>query len=267
MTETLNLDLRALRCEGNLAFLPTEQLNNYPILKATLIKACGKYKNNSFEFPYPAQTVIDQLISGKSINFKKEFQFFATPETVAERLMDEIIFMYPEFDVLEPSAGHGSLIDALLKRNVGVIKHIDAIELSELNFAVLEEKYRGNENVNIIKGDFLENKSKKVYDLIIANPPFTNNQDIDHIRKMYSILGRGGQLISIASTSWLHGSQKKQIEFREWLDEIEAEIKPIKQGEFKSSGTNVESVLLVINKVLPLTPKQEEPEKYQLNLF
>lgn len=249
MKESLKQDLSALTCKGNTATLPAEPLNNYAELKKVLTKACGKYKRNTFVFPYPAKQVVSALASGKNIDFKKEFQFFATPPELAERMANEIVWDKKHMDILEPSAGHGALIDAVLSQNKDVSKQFDAIELSELNEAVLRDKYRLNGmQVMITQGDFLNIDFKKKYDIIVANPPFSKNQDIDHIRKMHSLLKDGGQLITIASKSWTFGSQKKQVEFREWLEnDVAANWIDLDHGSFKSSGTNVAGVLITIN--------------------
>lgn len=134
MKESLKQDLEILECVGNIAKLPTKPLNDYNELKTVLIKACGKYKRNTFEFPYSAKSIIDTLLTGKNIDFKKEFQFFATPVELAERMADEIVFDKMRIEILEPSGGHGALIDAVLNRNKLVVKNFDVVELSELNF-------------------------------------------------------------------------------------------------------------------------------------
>jgi len=249
MKETLKQDLQSMVCIGNTAKLPTARLNNYPELRKTLIKACGKYKRNTFEFLYPAKVIINKLVSGVTIDFKKEFQFFTTPPQLAENMVDQFYFEKAVLDCLEPSGGHGVLIDALLNRNQ-ITKNFDVIELSELNEAVLRDKYSHlGTQVMITKGDFLKIEFSKKYDLIIANPPFSKNQDIDHIKKMYSLLNDTGQLVTISSKSWFQGSQKKQVEFKHWLEnDVCADLYDLDQGTFKSSGTNVSGMLIAIRK-------------------
>lgn len=240
MKDTLIQDLKALTTEGNTAFLPKEPLNNYPELKTMLTKACGKYCRNTFIFPYPSKPIIDVLISGKVIDFKKEFQFFHTGKEIAEQMMNQIIG-FPK-TILEPSAGQGHLIDELIKKFPDA--KIDAVELSELNFSILQDKYKGNPNINLIQGDYLKFKPKHKYDLIFANPPFSKNQDIDHVLKMYSEKEESqGQLISIMSTSWTFGSQKKQVEFRNFAEE-NLLVRTNENGAFKSSGTMVNTVMI-----------------------
>jgi len=244
MNENLKQDLKQLECVGNVAHLPKTPLNDYAGLKKMLTKANGKYKKNTFEFPYPAQAIINRLLSGEVIDFKKEFQFFPTPPEMCEILVNQVLWNKENMEILEPSAGHGALIDEILKRQPGA--NIDAVELSHLNFEVLLDKYK-KENMTITQGDFLDLRFSKKYDLIVANPPFSKNQDIDHVKKMYELLNEGGQLISIMSTSWTFGQQKKQIEFREWIEENGMYIEN-GQGSFKTSGTMVNTVLVTITK-------------------
>jgi phospholipid N-methyltransferase len=247
ISETLKEDLKSLRCEGNIAHLPSEQLNDYAGLKKVLTKATGKYTRNTFVFPVEAQAVVDKLIGGQSINFKKEFQFFATPPELAEYMCNQIVGNFAP-KVLEPSAGHGALIEAILKARPEA--EVEAVELSDINFRVLSEKWSETiDNVSVCQGDFLTmDFGSEKYDIVIANPPFSKNQDIDHIMKMYDLVKKGGQLITIASKSWTFGSQKKQEEFASFVDDQASLCIELDQGAFKTSGTNVSAMLLVFNR-------------------
>jgi len=46
--------------------------------------------------------------------------------------------------------------------------------------------------------------------------------------------------------SWTFGAQKKQKEFKEWLDEVGAVITNLPSGTFKESGTEVGAVIIEI---------------------
>lgn len=234
MKDTLKQDLQALTIEGNTAYLPKEPLNDYPALKKILSKATGVYKKNTFVFPTPAQPIIDKLLGGTVVDFKKEFQFFATPEDLASYCADQIIWEKDNIKVLEPSAGHGALIDTLTKNKPeGITLEIYAVELSDLNFNVLKEKY--GDKVKLYHADFMTWEAPCKFDIILANPLFNKNQDIDHIKRMYDMLDYNGQLIFIASTNWTFGQQKKQKAFKTWLeDEINGEWFTLEQGSFKT---------------------------------
>jgi 16S rRNA G1207 methylase RsmC len=100
---------------------------------------------------------------------------------------------------------------------------------------------------NLIGDDFLKHTGK-IYTKIIANPPFTKNQDIDHLKEMYNCLAAGGRLVCITSLSWVNGEQKKQVDFRNWLKEVDAEVIDSEKGTFKESGTMVGGKIIVVNK-------------------
>ena len=100
--------------------------------------------------------------------------------------------------------------------------------------------------------DFLKNEGK-TYSKIIANPPFTKNQDIDHLKEMYNCLSRGGKLVCITSESWVNGTQKKQIEFIDWLESVNADIIAIPKNSFKESGTSVGGRIIIIDKNTSVT--------------
>ena len=97
-------------------------------------------------------------------------------------------------------------------------------------------------------GDNFLKHNGKTYSKIIANPPFTKNQDIDHIKAMYRRLKPGGRLVSIASQHWLKSTNKKETDFRNWLKSVNAKTKEIGGGAFKESGTVVGGMIIIINK-------------------
>ncbi len=244
MKESLKKDLQSLKVEGNKVYLPTDELQNYAILKKTLVKACGKYKRNSFEFPYPARPIIDSLLSGEVVDFKKEFQFFATPSDLAEEMMNNIIG-WPE-KVLEPSAGHGNLIDAY--RKIRPNSQITAIELSSLNYNILKDKYDNIDEVDLIHSDFMEWETDEKFDLIIANPPFSKDQDIEHVMKMYDLLDKGGRIVTIMSPGFTFKKRGKAKIFKEFLETQEGIWNENESKSFQSSGTNVQTITVVIDK-------------------
>ena len=65
---------------------------------------------------------------------------------------------------------------------------------------------------------------------------------------MFERLGNGGRLVTIASNHWKTSQNKKETNFRNWLDKHNAEIIEIESGEFKESGTNISCCIIIINK-------------------
>lgn len=229
---------------GNRLELPSDcHFANYAAVKKSLITAGGKYNRCGFIFNEDAQAIKDRLVGGEAIDDKKKFQFFPTPRILAEKLV-ELAELNESHTVLEPSAGQGAIAN-LIKRDKYGSRACTVIELMDQNIKALQRQ-----GYFVHEGDFLSYNPEGLgkFDRIVANPPFTKNQDIDHIRHMYRFLKEGGRLVSMASKSWVTGSQKKQKEFRQWLASVSTEIIDVDAGEFKESGTMVSSSIVIIEK-------------------
>lgn len=235
--------LKKMIVNGNRLDLPTdEQFANYPAVKKVLVTAGGKYNKSGFIFKEDAQAILDRLTGGEVINDKKKFQFFATPPELANRLV-ELAGVEPGDRVLEPSAGQGA-ISSIVK---DITRDCVMVELMHENVQILGEA--GND---VIESDFLDLDTDQIgkFDKIVANPPFTKNQDIAHIKHMYGFLVPGGKLVSVASPSWMFGEQQKQVAFRNWVEDVGGTVTELEAGAFKQSGTNVSSVIVEIERQL-----------------
>ena len=237
--------LKRCKIEGNTLFLPPISegpLENYQQVRQALMNAGATYKKNTFIFKSDAQPFIDRLTSGESANIKKEFQFFPTPDDIADHLVS-LAGLQESDRILEPSAGQGAIVNAILRQNEHAI--IECCELMPENADILLKA-----GYKVIRNDFMQITDRKsAYDKIIANPPFNKNQDIDHIFKMWECLKPGGRIVTIASKHWQHSNNKKEKQFREWLYMVGAEIISIDGGQFKESGTMVATCIVVINKL------------------
>lgn len=233
--------------EGKTVKLPNVQLDRkeYLGVKKSLELIGGKWKSGKvqgFVFETDPTDLLSEISGGKKVNLKKEFQFFATPDELAKRLV-VLAEIQKDDTILEPSAGQGAIIKAI--NDVCIITP-DCYELMDVNRFVLN---KSGLNFDLIGKDFLKDTAKKKYSIIIANPPFTKNQDIDHLKEMYNCLQSRGRVVCITSESWVNGSQKKQVEFRDWLKANNAHIYNIEKGAFKSSGTMVGGKIIVMDKL------------------
>lgn len=240
--------LKKCKVEGNIVKLPDGQLDRklYLEVAKSLNLIGGKWRGKPifrFVFQEDPKELLQQIANGEQRNLKKEFQFFSTPNDLADKLV-QISFKTPYNlgKILEPSAGQGAIIKAIHRFNPDINVH--CCELMDINKSFLDKI----ENIQFECKDFLKHQVKEEYSTIIANPPFSKNQDIDHIMKMYECLESGGRLVSISSKHWEFSNNKKENEFRKWLDKVNAEIIGIERGSFKESGTTIGGLIIVINK-------------------
>ena len=237
--------LKRCTLENNVLKLPQVQFNkkSYAEAKKWIEEAGGSWsggKVQGFTFPFNPCRVFSILKEGKRCNLQQEYQFFETPADIADWLVMLAGGIHEDDAVLEPSAGRGALINAIHRACPSVT--VECYELMPENREFLHTL----DNVILLEDDFT--KSVGSYTKIIANPPFSGNQDIDHVRLMYERLERGGTLAAITSHHWRFSSEKKCIDFRDWLDKVGGKTFEIDAGEFKESGTTISTVAIVITK-------------------
>lgn len=238
--------LKHCTLEDNVLKLPRVQFNkkSYAEAKKWIEEAGGSWqggKVQGFTFPFNADRVFSILHEGKRCNLQQEFQFFATPAEVADWLVMLAGGVHEDEKVLEPSAGTGAIIDAIHRSCPDAI--VDCYELMPENKEILSKK----DNIRILGDDFTKCDVAQ-YDKIIANPPFSKNQDIRHVRRMYECLNPGGVLAAITGPHWEFGSESECKDFRKWLDDNGGKKFEIEEGAFKESGTGTKTIAIVINK-------------------
>ena len=237
------------RCsfKDNVLCLPQVQLNkkSYATVKQWVEEAGGKWtggKVQGFTFDFDATRVASILLKGERCNLAQEFQFFETPAEIADWLVSLVGELGAGMRILEPSAGRGAIIKAIHRVCPEVT--VDCYELMPENREFLQTM----QNVNIIGENFEKEKLPYLYDVILANPPFSKNQDIRHLRLMYDRLKPCGVVAAITSTHWVMGQEKACVEFKKWLKEVDAHTYEIGEGQFASSGTKVNTMAIVITK-------------------
>ena len=144
--------------------------------------------------------------------------------------------------ILEPSAGMGAIVKVFHEIH-GTKRRIDCFELMEKNRVELTKLPA----VNIVGNDFLLAHGR--YDRIIANPPFSKQQDVDHVNLMYGLLNAGGVLVSVMSPGWKFRENKKSQAFRDLVNETAEKVLMLPDGAFKESGTLVRTCIVKMRKV------------------
>jgi len=203
-------------------------------------------------------------------------QLFPTPPEIAAR-MTEYLEVTPGCTVLEPSAGTGNLMEAVLgsfsdvcgydvspagcskpnteglspkncascltgtaraKKARGEAVSFIAYEINRTLAEQLQSKYQGV--ATVINEDFLTTgENPDTFDHIIMNPPFENGVDIKHINHAYGMLREGGRLVALCAAG-----PRQEAAFRDRADHWEV----LPAGSFKNQGTGVNVALLVFTK-------------------
>lgn len=237
------------RADGNLLYLPNVQLDRktYTEVNRVLENMGGKWNSKAKAHVFADDDVAEMLetvlLTQEAKDLKREYQFFPTPRAIAER-MCEMAEIDGTSEVLEPSCGNGQLADVIWEHFPG---SMCCIELNTDMKRYLSEKPYG---VNY--RDFLDVEKKEIgrINRIVMNPPFTRHQDIDHVRHAYGLLDAGGILVSIMVESTFFRTDKKPVEFRDFLDSVGAQTVKLESGAFHESGTDVVTRIVKIRKPL-----------------
>ena len=238
--------LAECRIENNTLFLPPEQLDRktYVAVNKCLENIGGKWNRKAKGHVFdddPTEAFDNLIITGETEDMKKTFQFFPTPRAVAEIVCD-MAELKQSSRVLEPSAGKGDLADAIFERS----KTVYCYEINKKMCRDLDEK----PYTLLACCDFLVVKptEQQPFDRVVMNPPFSRQQDIDHICHAYEFLKSGGILVSLISLAPFFRMNEKSVKFREWLEEHNAETIDVPAGAFKESGTMIPTKIVKIKK-------------------
>jgi phospholipid N-methyltransferase len=240
--------LGQLKFDGNNATIPMQlDRPTYVEVHKVLELAGGKWnkkaKAHVFSDDEAEAVIIDAVAQGHIFDRKKAFQYFPTPDRLADKMCSRADLGTQELTILEPSAGDGAIVRAI--RRCDPNSTIDTIEIDEKHRDSLKKS--GASIINI--GDFMllpTSLFKDTFNRIIANPPFRNLQDIIHLRRMYDVLAPKGTLVCLTSPSWQFRSTKLCKEFRTWLDGLAHTVEEIESGTF--SDTDIRTLLITIKK-------------------
>lgn len=243
-----------ITCEGNQLVITGERLDAllYKRVNKVLELLGGKWtagRTQAHVFPSsPKPLIAAALGAGAVENRKQTFQLFETPAELAVRMV-ALADLQNDHLVLEPSAGRGAIARAILAAHPRC-----ALDLIELDFAHEPELQKVGAT-NLLFDDFLQTLPEAQFDRILMNPPFSNLQDVDHVRHAYRHLKPSGRLVAIMSTAPFTVLQRKAVEFRKWFCEAHPTVilfEDLPPGTFAESGTDVGARLLVLTK--PVNP-------------
>lgn len=112
----------------------------------------------------------------------------------------------------------------------------------------MEQNYNSiDDKTGLFNSDFYDFRFFMEFDKIVMNPPFEKKQDVKHILRAYSLLKTGGKLVSIASSSVKYRNDSVTVELRN-LIATNGYLEDLPEKSFKEAGTNVNTVLIVLEK-------------------
>jgi predicted RNA methylase len=168
--------------------------------------------------------------------------FFPTPSPIITQMIERLRVDGDSPKLLEPNAGDGAILKALASSYPNA--EISAFEISHTLRDLLTLEGFKLDGWDFLEAGGLEGK----FDGVVMNPPFENQQDIDHVLKAFECLKPGGHLVAIMSPSAFFRTNRKSEQFREWFDGNNGHKIDLDAGAFKESGTNVSTVLISVEK-------------------
>ena len=170
---------------------------------------------------------------------------FFSPPAVADALLDAARLPDdpgPAFRVLDPSAGDGALLDAVLGRLPRA--SVAAVEINARLRDILAAKGHA-----LAGHDALEFADADGFDRIIMNPPFGRGGALamQHVRHAYGLLRSGGCLVAVVPESCFFRADRAHRDFRDWLYGLGGYDRDPPHEAFAAAGTTVSTRLVVVD--------------------
>lgn len=192
----------------------------------------------------PRPSVENAILSGE-VTRPQDFDFFETPEHLAQRMAESVGPV--KRCVLEPSAGHGRLIRAMLA--VSPEAFVDAFELIDVNMQVLNLAFADKGRVHVKQADFLATEPyPKAYQAVIMNPPFSKRGDVRHVLHAWKWLAPGGKMAAVMAAGVTFRDDELTRSLRALVNANSGTIDELPEDTFRESGTRVRTVLVTMRK-------------------
>ncbi|WP_157978917.1 class I SAM-dependent methyltransferase [Nocardia aurea] len=259
------------RIVENRLFLP-EQLSTGDYKKVNrIIEAMGgrwSRRERAHVFPDddPAEIIAAARASGKIPNTDRKVleAFFATPEGLARHVTSgghsDIAGLDAGAHVLEPSAGDGALVRAILEANPDV--HVTAVEPDHERAAAIGRDPR----VTVVVSSFEQfaATASRQFAVVVMNPPFAlpgrPTAWMDHLDAAWDLLIDGGQLLAIAPGNYTFRTDRKYRAMRELIT-AHGDYEELPSNAFATSGTQVDSVFLHARRPTAYQQPRAAPER------
>ena len=192
----------------------------------------------------PADALDQVLVDGGFHDKKRDLDQFFTPPELAKRIVT--LADVRSAQVLEPSAGTGALVLECLTQGARRVVSVEKDE--KAHEALCWMKYPNGSHCPYNPCDFMAIVEDFRYDRVVMNPPFSRQQDIDHVTKAFGLLASGGKLVAIMSAGVEFRTNRKAVAFRELVAANGGSIEKLPSYSFKASGTSVNTVLVTMRR-------------------
>jgi len=236
-------------------------IQDWKLLKGVMEALGGRWKRGKtattggFAFPedVDAEGVVWLAHTSGAILDPKLVGMFETPDALADAVVGylpdlasrvAVSLGAPESVILEPSAGRGQLLRAIGRAFTG--GSVVCVELLPANVqALVKAGYAP------IEGDFLRMSPNDIpaVDAVVMNPPFAKRDDLKHVTHALRFVKPGGALVAIMAAGVLFRQDSTYEAFRALVAEHGGRFVENPEGSFKESGTHVNTVTLVIERV------------------
>ena len=275
MHTSIESALASANIQSNSVFFP-EEINKatYAKIKKMLLDIRGTWKGGKvgkFQFDFdPASLINTYLVSGQWPK-KNPYALFPTPKSIIDYALQETYagasrwFGFDVVRILEPNAGQGDLIDAVVKdfEQAGIACEVTCCEIDPVNVLILKGK-----GYNVIAGDFLKQSDLGEFDLVIMNPPFQGTAFVKHVFHAQSMLTKNGKLVSVLPTS-LFGKTTKLAET------LKEQVSAVNMGEFQDcifeggtfANTEIETMVVTLYRTLVTDTEMLQLQDYAAHLI
>ncbi|MGY5311628.1 hypothetical protein ACXGR8_34610 [Nocardia gipuzkoensis] len=251
------------RIEGNNLYLPKRLSQaDYRKVDRVIETMGGKWNRRAqaHVFPSDPTEIIEAAVArGTTPNTTRKVleAYFATPEPLARHVVagahSDLAALPPGAHVLEPSAGDGVFVRAILAANPTV--HVTAVEPDRERAARIAYDPRVTVVVSSFE-EFATTPTPQQFAGVVMNPPFAlpgrATVWMDHLYTSWELLLDGGQLLGLAPANIGYRSDRSHRAMREFITE-HGGFTDIDSRAFTTSGTDVDTVLLHARR--PLDPR------------
>jgi hypothetical protein len=242
------LSLVEVSLENIAVYTGQEHIPDWGALKSVMEALGGKWRTKKgflFAEDVDAKELVRLAQETGEILDEKEAEFFETPDWLADQLAEWVDPQDGDI-LLEPSAGRGAIVRAIVKRCNQIT--VECFEPMPKLAAELERIGQ----VRIVGSDFMAGRyadgSRDYFSGSALNPPFSGRRDIRHITRAFELVKPGGRLAAIASAGVLYREDREYQAFRALIESHGGTIEKNPEGSFKHVGTGVSTVIIRVRK-------------------